>query len=53
VVTKKHNKHPKVRRQRQVCHHQPALALVRADDAVLYLEDLRVANVAQIALSGQ
>src|SRR5262249_33914621 len=37
-------KHQKVRRQRRGFHHQTALVLVRQHD-ILYLEDLRVANL--------
>ena len=39
-------KHQKVKRQRRDFHHKTALALVRAYE-VIYLEDLRVANLVQ------
>jgi putative transposase len=41
-------KHQKVRRQRRDFHHKTALALVRQYD-VIYLEDLRVANLVRNA----
>ena len=41
-------KHQKVKRQRRDFHHKTALLLLRQYD-VIYLEDLRVANLVQNA----